>query len=157
MSRDLIDRQTVIDALEHVISHGVKSNVGECHFLSAEGVKEYVLSLPSAQPDLQPTCNQLAKDTNVPCKDTISRQDAIDMIMGQPPEAHYPSWYAEQIKALPSAQPESETGTWIWKHHVWWCSECGKNPTKGMGYVQGAEELFDYCPHCGKKMEGVQM
>ena len=38
--------------------------------------------------------------------DLISRQTAIDAIMGQPPEPHYPSWYAEQIKALPSAQPE---------------------------------------------------
>ena len=38
--------------------------------------------------------------------DTISRQAAIDAILGQPPEVHYPSWYAEQIKALPSAQPE---------------------------------------------------
>ena len=38
--------------------------------------------------------------------DTISRQAAIDAIMGQPPEPHYPSWYAEQIKNLPSAQPE---------------------------------------------------
>jgi len=31
---------------------------------------------------LQPTCNQLAKDTNIPCKDTISRRDAIDAILG---------------------------------------------------------------------------
>ena len=38
--------------------------------------------------------------------DLISRQAAIDAIMGQPPEPHYPSWYAEQIKNLPSAQPE---------------------------------------------------
>ena len=42
--------------------------------------------------------------------DLISRQAAIDAIMGQPTEAHYPSWYAEQIKALPSAQPEQR---WI--------------------------------------------
>ena len=41
--------------------------------------------------------------------DLISRQAAIDAIMGQPPEPHYPSWYAEQIKALPSAQPEPLT------------------------------------------------
>ena len=41
-----------------------------------------------------------------PCEDTISRQAAIDTILGQPPEPHYPSWYAEQIKELPSAQPE---------------------------------------------------
>lgn len=37
---------------------------------------------------------------------TISRQAAIDTILGQPLELHYPSWYAEQIKALPSAQPK---------------------------------------------------
>ena len=38
--------------------------------------------------------------------DLISRQAAIDAIMGQPPELHYPSWYAAQIEKLPSAQPE---------------------------------------------------
>ena len=38
--------------------------------------------------------------------DTISRQAAIDAIMGQPPEPHYPSWYAAQIEKLPPAQPE---------------------------------------------------
>ena len=38
--------------------------------------------------------------------DLISRQAAIDAIMGQPPEPHYPSWYAAQIEKLPSAQPD---------------------------------------------------
>lgn len=38
--------------------------------------------------------------------DLISRQVAIDAIMGQPPEPHYPSWYAAQIEKLPPAQPE---------------------------------------------------
>lgn len=38
--------------------------------------------------------------------DLIDRQEAIDAIMGEPPEAHYPSWYAEIIQNLPSAQPE---------------------------------------------------
>ena len=38
--------------------------------------------------------------------DLIDRQAAIDTIMGQPPEPHYPSWYASQIEKLPSAQPE---------------------------------------------------
>jgi hypothetical protein len=36
--------------------------------------------------------------------DLISRKAAIDTIMSQPPEPHYPSWYAEQIKALPPVQ-----------------------------------------------------
>lgn len=43
----------------------------------------------------------LAKDL---VNDTISRRAALDMILGQPIELHYPSWYAEQIKALPPAQ-----------------------------------------------------
>lgn len=38
--------------------------------------------------------------------DLVSRKAVIDAIMGQPPEPHYPSWYAEQIKALPPAQTE---------------------------------------------------
>ena len=39
-------------------------------------------------------------------RDLIDRQTVIDAIMSQPPEPHYPSWYVEQIKALPSAEPE---------------------------------------------------
>ena len=38
--------------------------------------------------------------------DTISRQAAIDAIMGEPTDAHYPSWYAAQIEKLPTAQPD---------------------------------------------------
>ena len=42
--------------------------------------------------------------------DLISRQAAIDAIMGEPTDAHYPSWYAERLEQLPSAQPEQR---WI--------------------------------------------
>lgn len=38
--------------------------------------------------------------------DLIDRQVAIDAIMGEYPDAHYPDWYASKIRALPSAQPE---------------------------------------------------
>lgn len=38
--------------------------------------------------------------------DTISRQDAINAIMCEPTDAHYPSWYTNRIKALPSADNE---------------------------------------------------
>lgn len=34
----------------------------------------------------------------------IDKQEAIDTILGQPPELHYPSWYAEQIRELPTVQ-----------------------------------------------------
>lgn len=36
----------------------------------------------------------------------ISEKMAIDAIMGEPTDAHYPSWYAEKIKELPSAEPQ---------------------------------------------------
>lgn len=40
-----------------------------------------------------------------PMDDLISRQQAIDAIMGEYPDVHYPDWYASKIRALPSAQP----------------------------------------------------
>ena len=36
--------------------------------------------------------------------DYISRQAAIDVIMGEPTDVHYPSWYAELLEQLPSVQ-----------------------------------------------------
>lgn len=33
----------------------------------------------------------------------IEKQSALDAILREPPDAHYPSWYAERIKALPAA------------------------------------------------------
>ena len=50
----------------------------------------------------------VSKKVSIPCaheNDPISRQMAFDTIMGQPPEPHYPSWYAAQIEKLPAAQP----------------------------------------------------
>lgn len=54
------------------------------------------------QPNLQPTCNQLAKDICVPCKDTISRQEAIEAIR----KCRFVVDAIEKIRGLPSAQPE---------------------------------------------------
>ena len=36
----------------------------------------------------------------------IDKQEAINMILGLPPELHYPVWYAGQIMSMPPAQPE---------------------------------------------------
>lgn len=38
--------------------------------------------------------------------DLISKQLAIDKLISEPPEMNYGFYYAEKIKALPSAQPE---------------------------------------------------
>ena len=54
--------------------------------------------------------------------DLISRQAAIDAIMGEPTDAHYPSWYAERLEQLPSAQPEQQ----IPQMRGWVCHVCGR-------------------------------
>ena len=59
--------------------------------------------------------------------DLISRQAAIDAIMGEPTDAHYPSWYAERLEQLPSAQQEriiygnmsdEEFEKWLYEHGI---------------------------------------
>lgn len=74
-------------------------------------------------------------------KDLISRQMAINTIMGQPPEPHYPSWYAAQIEKLPAVQPEIIRC----KDCDWW--------TKQEDSVQGRCELMQMYPaggwYCG--------
>ena len=75
------------------------------------------------------------------CVDTISRQAALDAIMGQPPEPHHPSWYAAQIEKLPAVQPEIIRC----KDCDWW--------TKQEDSVQGRCELMQMYPaggwYCG--------
>ena len=71
-------------------------------------------------------------------------------------ELKYVSWsiwgYSGIAKAKSVEGPKK--GRWIFsRYFVWECSECGKSPTKGMGYVQNKSELFNYCPNCGAKME----
>ena len=93
---ELISRQQAIDAL-------TEYGNGRAVFISVGEAVIRIEQLPSAQPTFD------ARDTqyNLPIgTDCISRQVAIDTILGQPPEPHYPSWYAEQIKELPPAQPE---------------------------------------------------
>ena len=58
-------------------------------------------------------------------QDLISRQAAIDAIMCEPTDAHYPSWYAERLEQLPSAQPE-----------IIRCNSC-KHWTQSTGKMKG--------------------
>ena len=66
------------------------------------GLSERVIKqLTPYQPDAPDT--NVGNITNLCAheNDPISRH-----IMGQPPEPHYPSWYAAQIEKLPAAQPD---------------------------------------------------
>ena len=81
--------------------------------------------------------------------DLISRQAAIDAIMGQPPEPHYPSWYAAQIEKLPSAQPQTE-----WNNHTVACllaelfgDACACNYNDIDEWLPEKCEVIDACPN----------
>jgi hypothetical protein len=93
--------------------------------------------------------------------DLISRKVAIDTIMSQPPEPHYPSWYAEQIKALPPVQPKRMKGRWLPDNNCAYemrfvCSVCKESevvPTIGFTKYK---PIWDFCPNCGADMRGEQ-
>ena len=87
--------------------------------------------------------------------DLISRQAAIDVadavwsVTGDKNVAKV--W--DQIKDLPSAQPERKKGKWInrslnilypeWERYT--CSVCGEHSNR-----------YDYCPNCGADMRGEE-
>ena len=129
---DLIDRQAAIDAvMEFMPSLTTPDGTGEFDaeiFAAQEmfvDIGQALSNLPSAQPDLQQSCNQLATDCNthntLDALDCISRQAAIDAIeQMQMPIMRSPfteeqfvfsgmSEALHAIKDLPSAQPERLT------------------------------------------------
>lgn len=80
----------------------------------------------------------------------IEREAALHAILGEPTESHYPSWYAERIKALPATDVVPVVhGKWMPFHSeaagdIQYCSAC----------EIGFDAKTDYCPHCGAKMDG---
>lgn len=98
----------------------------------------------------------------------IEREAALEAIMGQPPDAHYPDWYAKDIKKIPAADVvEVRHGRWIWDEDAmdwglgaWVCSECQvKNDN-----IPANSDIHPYnwvgssfCPNCGAKMDGKEV
>ena len=88
--------------------------------------------------------------------DLISRRSAIDAIMCEPTDAHYPSWYAERLEQLPSAQPERIKGHWIdavipndsGGLPVIVCDKCNTFFPLQFG------ASHNFCPNCGADMRG---
>lgn len=95
----------------------------------------------------------------------IEREAALHAILGEPTESHYPSWYAERIKALPAADVAPVVhGRWegYTRSRYIGCDEYG-DPR----YVDGVVYYCSnprcrrrtvikerYCPSCGAKMDG---
>ena len=99
---DLISRQTIIDAIEETDWYHINRNGEMVHGSSSEYESWYkyddifkaIKSIPSAEPNLQPTCNRFAITEG----DLISREAVLSLF----PNGFY-SGLASQIKSLPSA------------------------------------------------------
>ena len=80
----------------------------------------------------------------------IDKKETIDMILGQPPELHYPVWYAGQIRSMTPAQPKR--GKWIFhiddlfpEESTQECDQCHEEQPLACD--------SNYCPYCGANME----
>lgn len=98
--------------------------------------------------------------------DLISRQQAIDAVKEALNE--YDGDYdcrsrygvimdsVENLKKLPSTQPERKTGHWIYRkelskyNDMWSCSECNEKTTDS---IMG-KPRHNFCPLCGADMRG---
>ncbi len=92
-----------------------------------------------------------------PCKDAISREQAIDAVADLFEISEYPHPYPqgkpirlkdikEKLKQLPSVQSKPKTGYWIPKTKNWWeCSECGC-----MIYSETEADKLKFHAFCGK-------
>lgn len=74
-------------------------------------------------------------------------------IMGEPPEARYPSWYAMMVDEEPSVEPELKTA--YWRTHIFDGIMGGRPRAYMCGYCNFISfARTNYCPNCGAKMEG---
>lgn len=88
--------------------------------------------------------------------DTISRQAAIDILEGHLDDDYLDGYeYLNELKAIPSAQPQRMRGRWIphktkfggEDEKVYTCDQCGHN----IGF-----HAENFCPNCGADMRGEQ-
>lgn len=104
-------------------------------------------------------------------RDTISRQDVIDMLMSEDQnEPRYPEWYAskvEEIEEVRDLEPKRPEGYWnmvkVGGGDYAICSECGLTDAMiedddGEGLVMGSavygEKFARFCSNCGARMIG---
>ena len=82
----------------------------------------------------------------------IEREESIEAIMSETPDAHYPQWYADKIKDIPAADVAPV------RHGRWKCNKpcpvCGGDRFDGLDADIWADWEPPYCPNCGCLMDG---
>ena len=102
-----------------------------------------------------------------PCEDCVSREAVHNLIipwlndylLDETREALETIDY--KIEDLPSVTPKPKIGRWIYIQYDgnprignWKCSLCMRNVMFGQN--QNDKPLYNYCPHCGAKMESEE-
>lgn len=83
----------------------------------------------------------------------IKRETAVDTILGESTDAHYPEWYASILMGLPAADVAPVVhGKWIEQEKytfgvMYDCSICDNR-------ILDNWHSWNYCPNCGAKMDG---
>lgn len=80
----------------------------------------------------------------------IEREAVRNAILGEHPDLHYPSWYANIIDSIPVADVAPVVhGRWLDAGRgIKACSNCNHGIKEHMACVN------HYCPNCGAKMDG---
>ena len=88
----------------------------------------------------------------------IKREEAIATIMSDPPDAHYPHWYADKINAIPAADVVPvRHGRWIEPSRLYYGAkqyECSLCCSDTFWKKHSITEKYPHCPNCGAKMDG---
>ena len=139
---DLIDRQKLLEALDK--------------FIPFDPMKDDYTKGISVGVALATGCVEKFSQENGGfsqglVKDLISRKDAIDAIMSEPPDAHYPTWYADILWELPSAEPRKK-GKWIVTSEFEDCCYAKCNQCKVTQVFYYNKPLTNFCPNCGADM-----
>lgn len=89
----------------------------------------------------------------------LDREAVLHAILGEPTESHYPDWYADKIKALPSADVVPVVRCRDCKHFNREQMEC-ENEAVSTDHEGGAQyslnfEPDDFCSYGERKDGGV--
>lgn len=97
-------------------------------------------------------------------KEYIEREAAIEAIMSDPPDAHYPQWYVDKIKSIPATGvAEVRHGRWIVFYSApWKPKHSGEIPVFRKSYkcsecCRRTIIAENYCPNCGAIMDNDEV
>ena len=87
----------------------------------------------------------------------IDRETAIETIMSEPPDAHYPQWYADKIKAIPADDvAQVRHGLWVKPTRLYYGAkqyECSLCRSDTFWKKHSITEKYPCCPNCGCRMD----